>query len=142
MTKKRVLLVSLAAALLTPAVFFLVKSDFCYYSQICQKFISIKMVDYIIATFLYCCISLLPFILPFSLITYKMRDDVFTFWLKCSFWGIPVALISAVIIYFSIGGESPFRGGGIMFSWLILYGIYVLLALSLIIYKHFSPRKK
>ena len=122
------------------SAFVLNRSDFCY--KFCEGFAQITLFRITLVVSLFFCSVASLFILPFSLITYKMRDDVFAFWLKFSFWGIPVALMSAVVIYFSIGGESPFRGGGIMFSWLILYGLYILLSLSLIIYKQLSLKKK
>ena len=141
LTKKNVLIISVAAVLLAPAIFFLIKSDFCYYSSICQKFLSMTVVDFAIYTFLCLCISSTLFVLPFSLFTYKMSDEIFKFWLKFSAWGIPVALLSAMSIYFATGGEDPFRGGGIVFFWVILYAVYFTLTLALLVYKYFLARR-
>lgn len=80
-------------------------------------------------------------ILIISLITYLLREEVFRAWLKFAYWWIPVSL---AFIYLA-GGSS---GGGFgmpnvfdqEFVSIIFSGLFFIISLILIIWKHFSTR--
>ena len=78
----------------------------------------------------------------FSLITYKMREEVFRAWLRFAYWWIPVSL---VFIYLA-GGWS---GGGFgipavldqEFVAIILASLFAIISLLIIAYKYFASRR-
>ena len=89
--------------------------------------------------------NLLLIFLPlflFSLITYKMRDEVFRTWLRFAYVWIPVSL---VFIYLA-GGWS---GGGFGIPnvldqesvSIIFAGLFALISLLLIVWKWFATRR-
>ena len=80
-----------------------------------------------------------PCVLIFSLITYKMRDEMFRAWLRFSYWWIPLSFILILSANNETGHVFPFPSLqavlGIAFP--ILYAI---ISLILIVWKHLSMR--
>jgi hypothetical protein len=83
------------------------------------------------------------FILPmfiFSLITYFLREEVFRAWFRFTYWWIP---LSFIIVLFS-SSRQPANIVGIsdqaIFGVLTL-GLYVLVSLSIVVLKYFTPRR-
>lgn len=80
--------------------------------------------------------------LLFSIITYKMREEVFRAWLHFAYWWIPISL---VFIYLA-GGWS---GGGFgipnvldqEFVSIIFSALFVIISLIIIAYKHLATRR-
>ncbi len=78
----------------------------------------------------------------FSLITYKMRNEVYRAWLRFAYWWIPISLI---FIYLA-GGWS---GGGFGIPnvldqesvSIIFSGLFFIISLILIVWKYFSSRQ-
>ena len=84
---------------------------------------------------------LLPLLLLFSIITYKMREEVFRSWIRFAYWWIPISLF---LIYLA-GGSS---GGGFgmpnvldqEFVSIILSGLFAIISLLVITWKYFATR--
>ena len=78
----------------------------------------------------------------FSLITYKMRNEVFEYWMKFAKWAIPTTMI----IFFFIG-TIP-RGSGLMsgmveaFFYLLALGIFCIVSLWRIAKKYIELKKR
>jgi len=134
-TKKNVLIIAISSFLLMMAIFFFVKSDFCYHAQLCQNFFTKLVVKNFLVVWLYLCLAVSLFVLPFSLITYKMQDEIFISWMKFVSWIIPPLLLIVFAIYKFIDGQDPYAGGGIILYWIVLYLGYFFASIGLIFYK-------
>ncbi|MHB1163296.1 MAG: hypothetical protein ACYCZZ_02105 [Minisyncoccota bacterium] len=85
-----------------------------------------------------------PFLLLFSLLTYRMKDEVFRTWLHFAYWWVPILI---AVTYFSsinfgtrTGGAYGFGGVG---QWLLLellYGIFIFVSLLIIVWKYLATR--
>ena len=129
MTKTKTLIISASAIALSFFVDYLYK----------KNWISGDVTELILPTLFFFALPLLVL----SLITYKMRDEVFRAWLRFAYWWIPVSL---VFIYLA-GGWS---GGGFgipnvldqEFVSIIFSGLFAIISLLLIIWKYFTFRRK
>jgi hypothetical protein len=76
----------------------------------------------------------------FSLLTYFLREEVFRAWFRFTYWWIP---LSFIIVLFS-SSRQPANIVGIsdqaIFGVLTL-GLYVLVSLSIVVLKYFTPRR-
>lgn len=72
-------------------------------------------------------------ILPFSLITYRMKEDVFKAWIKFAVWWIPMTII--LVLISPDGGGSMFVAGPSMqqISLAVLVGLFVVISFIKII---------
>jgi len=79
-------------------------------------------------------------VLPILLILFFLRDEIFLAWLKFAWWYLPITLLLVIF--------SPNHNGGFLpspitkeLASLWLGGLFVIISLVLIVYKHFSlPR--
>ena len=84
----------------------------------------------------------IPFVFLFSLITYKMRNEVFEYWMKFAKWAIPTTMIISFFI-----GTIP-RGSGLMsgmveaFFYLLALGIFCIVSLWRIVKKYIELKKR
>jgi hypothetical protein len=86
-------------------------------------------------------INLLP-VVPlflFSLITYKMRDDVYRAWLRLAQWWIPLSMLAIFLApeYSSDWMFSIVKGTVAFFSSLL----FVAISIVLILWKYFAARR-
>src|SRR3989344_4387828 len=103
-TKKNVLMISLAYGLFFLGIF--ITGEFCH-SNWCR----IRDDDFLGLIF-FTLLPLLP-ILVFSLITYKMREEVFHAWWSFARWFAPVIVIVTVLQSMQGGGGGLGIGGAI-----------------------------
>lgn len=135
MTKKRVLIVGLAGTVSIAAVAFLSLSGYCYEHGACVSFFESfdpwSFVDYILFT---------PPLFLLSLITYKMREEVFVAWMKFSQWWLPLSFIAVLITPRSSGGfiEVALKE---TLSFICAVA-FLLISLILIAYKSYKLRGK
>ncbi len=87
-------------------------------------------------------LTLSPLLLaiPFSLLLYFLRDEVFVYWMKFAKWGV------LLLMFFSILAGSVHRSGSIGFEFfpftlIFLYIAFLLTSLILITYKFFKLKK-
>lgn len=84
-------------------------------------------------------VAIFPFVFLFSLITYKMREEVFQAWWRFAVWFVPVIMVVTYLLY-SGHRQSGFGGvsqGAFEFLILvILYAIFILTSLIRIILAH------
>ena len=74
-SKKIVLWISLLGSLYFTSLFFVNVGNYCYYHMWCEKVLSwLDFIGFNIFVF--------PVILFFSLLTYKMREGVYIYWMK------------------------------------------------------------
>jgi hypothetical protein len=103
MTKKSVLVVNSIAIILLLTLAYTQSGTSCYSTVWCNKlWDAINRVGEMLFIFI-------P-VLLFSLITYKMRDEVFQAWWKFARWFVPVIMLVTLLI------NSQSRGGGMGIS--------------------------
>lgn len=122
MTKKNVFALSLVGTLLVVTSFLLFSTHTCYVNKACKEVSSILSQDNL--TLIY----ILPFVFLFSLITYKMQEDVFQAWWRFARWFVPI-IIAVTFLLNSAHQQSGFSGvaqGAFDFLILIvLYAIFI-----------------
>jgi hypothetical protein len=80
----------------------------------------------------------IPVLFLLSLITYKMRDQVFHAWWVFARWWVPV-IIFVTLLLNSAGGGGGYVGMGAAFDgfiYLILYGVLIIVSLVKIVRAH------
>jgi len=127
MAKKSVLIGSFIGVLLLSSQF-LFGSHACYVNKLCNRVNDFINQDNLTI------ILIMPFVFLFSLITYKMRDEVFQAWWRFARWFVPVV----ILVTFLINSQSRTGGMGISgaisssFDMLIIgifYAIFVITSL-------------
>lgn len=80
----------------------------------------------------------------FSLITYKMRDEVFRAWWNFARWWVPVIIVTTIMLNNASGTGGGYIGMGKDFTFLILGILYaVLVIVSLVkIVRAYTHSKK
>ena len=81
--------------------------------------------------------------LLFSLLTYRMRDEVFEHWMKFAKWAVPLLMI---LTYFMLNNTS---GGGYIglgqdfmaLFFILLYGMFCIVSLWRIVRKYLELKK-
>ena len=132
LTKKRVLQASTIGAAVTSLlayIFFNTSTSICPYEITFDCTILSLILNLLIS---------LP-ILLFSLITYKMRDEVFLSWKKFSFTYLFTYLFIVLISPWRPADFSPFAKG---IDSIRMLELYTLISLTLIAYKSYQLRKK
>ena len=130
LTKKNVLKISLVYILLT-AIIFLV-------AEMCHSSWCMVREDKFPGSLLLILFPLFPTLL-FSLITYKMPDEVFRGWIKFARWAVPVMI---VVTYLNNSDQSSNIMSGTFDAllYVLLYGTFILVSLILIITKYLKLR--
>ena len=89
---------------------------------------------------LFLSLFIFPISFLFSLITYKMRDEVSRAWIGFAKWWVPAQILLVLL--------TPESSGGFFVSLvdkqlvaILLSALFVIISLLLIIYKWFSSRK-
>ncbi len=75
-----------------------------------------------------------------SLITYKMKEEVFNAWIKFTIWFVPLSMIAILLTPVDDGGSwsIPLKGP----VALLTTGLFFTISLIIICWKHFSLRGK
>jgi hypothetical protein len=131
-SKKLVLWISLIVTLFLGLVLIIEGKDYCYQNILCEKIFNL-------AGFLSFNIFLFPVILFFSLITYKMRDEVFRLWVRFTYIWLPLTLILVFIAPEYQNSWLPIYEKG--FVSFVMSAIYVLVSIILVVIKHLSLKK-
>ncbi len=82
----------------------------------------------------------MPIVLLFSLITYRMRDEIFHAWISFAKWWVPLSSIAIIIApqkiegSFSVPIKEPIA--------FLCAGALFVVSLGIICWKHFSLKKK
>lgn len=80
-------------------------------------------------------------VVPFSIITYFLREEVFRAWLRFTYWWTP---LSFIIVLFS-GDSHPGNTLGISgqaFFGILTWGLYIIISIAIIGWRHFATRHK
>jgi len=133
MTKKNILLISSVYIVFLIAVFLF--GGKCYDNQWCH----VNLNDILNST----ATLFLPF-LPlflFSLITYKMKEQVFNSWIKFTIWFVPLTIFLTFITPDSSGsfGLPTFGKGVVAF---LLSALFTIISILIILVRFFTSRKK
>jgi len=109
MTKKNVLWVGIIGTVLISSLL-IFGSYSCHRNEYCNIVSDFINQDNLTIIFI------MPFVLFFSLITYKMREEVFQNWWRFARWFVPVIMLVTFLIY------SQHQGGGMGISGAISSG--------------------
>ena len=102
LTKKNTLFFEIGLASLFIAVFILASSHFCNANKLCASlFDGLRFWNFVSYT-----IFVFPLLL-LSLLTYKMRDEIFMAWMSFAKWWVPLSLVITIFIPSSSGGMIP-----------------------------------
>ena len=127
LSKKKLLSLSILVVLVAVFGDFFLRSGVCKVSlwtwcrevkEIINMFISFSFVFF--------------FIFPLSLLTYKMRDEVFEHWMRFAIWTAPVVIIAHILMYavfYRNGSPDVFEKIVVVPIFILIYGIFVLISL-------------
>ena len=117
LAKKRIILTISALYILSFGIAVMFGSA-CYDKQWCQE-----NLWFIIETF-----SPFALVFIFSLVTYRMRQEVFDYWMKFAIWATPLLVLLTYMINGGgsngLGIESAIGASFDAFLFMILYGLY------------------
>jgi hypothetical protein len=134
LTKKNVFFLGLGSLSVLVIFASLMSMDMCYQNSACHEF----FVSLITRTFIF---ILFPFISIFllSLVTYKMRDEIFAAWISFAVCWIPLSMLAILLTPADDGGSFsiPLKGPLALFCAVAL----LVISLVIIIYKHFTLKK-
>lgn len=132
-TKKGVLIWGLFLSIVLFGLIFLQQNSFCYSTGWCRNLWGeLNLVGFILFPF--------PFVFLFSLITYKMRDEVSRAWIKFATWWVPLQILLVAIT------PDSYPGAFIAIIdqqsvAIVLSGLFVIISLALIIWRSLSREK-
>ncbi len=132
LTKKNILILSLFGTIffLSPVIFYNIFDCYNQNTFLCSA-------EYQHITMLF--VLLIPN-LVFSLITYKMRQEVFDYWMKFAIWATPLLMILTFLISGGgnngLGVEGAIGGGFDAMLFMILYGTFMGVSIYRIVSKY------
>lgn len=143
LNKKNVLLIGLLGSLILLVYIYIGGSyaDACYSKNWCRDLEKIS--EPIVYTLI-----IFPILFLLSLITYKLRNEVFERWFKFARWYAPLWVVLAFFLSSNLGGPSGFGIGGAVNAWfinLLIFtplALFLLISLILIVTKSFALRGK
>ena len=131
MTKKSVLRLSIIGSLIFLTLVFISLGGYCTeYKYLCDR-----AHDDTLATYFF--VFLLIFFI--SLITYKMRDEIFLSWLKFTYVWVPLTIVLTFLAPEYGNSLLPIEKGSVSF---VMSFLFLLISLIIIISKSISLRKK
>lgn len=130
MTKKNVLLTGLSGTILF-VFLVLLGTDACYMNTTCKSLRVALSDDSLVVTLFFPCVFI------FSLITYKMKDEIYRAWLHFSYVWIP---LSVILILMSSDRSGHLFVSAQEFLAMLLFGFYILVSSVIIAWKYFSMR--
>lgn len=127
MTKKHLLIIEAVSVVLISILVFIQNGDICYSQNWCRGLWEGMNV---IGVILLIIVSLLPF----SLITYKMKEEVFRAWWNFARWFVPIIIVVTYLLNNAPTGNSLDAGqDAIFFILFILYAILIITSLTKIV---------
>lgn len=122
--KKNVFLMSGLGSVLFVSLLMLLLNNYCWsFGDFCRN----------VYGFLVYFIFPLPVVLVFSLITYKMKDEVFQAWFRFARWFVPIIMFFQFVFMNSSGGGSIGNNDFAIFFTSLFYIAFVLISLIKIV---------
>lgn len=137
-TKKAILFLSLIITLILIIIIILEATNLCDRGTRCDD-----MVDSI--NFLTPIFMLAITVLPLSILTYKMHDEVFEYWTRFAVWGVPAVIIAHILMYvvfYRNGSPDVFEKIVVVPLFILIYGSFALISLWRIITKWRELKKR
>ena len=112
------------------AFLFSLGSDLCYSTPICREIDESKIVDFFNSDFLLA-VFVSPPIFLFSLITYRMKEEIFRAWWNFARWMVPIIILATIIIQFMPRNGGFFNMDSLIYLFVLapLYAILILVSL-------------
>ncbi len=130
LTKRKLLIVTLAWTVLLGVFIVIARSDACYHNSVCWSFVGA-------ADMLGMILFFPTLLLMFSIIIYPLHPLVFNRWKKFALWSVPVVVIFTLLLAsIDTGGGLFDLGAGEMLVTcvlILLYGWFFIHSLALII---------
>lgn len=137
-TKKKVLIVTIMLSIGVWILYLILPTDWCDTNTICR---GVYGNDYL-GVIIYGCIGFIATVLPFSLITFFLHENVFETWKKFAKWSIPIVLTLMFFITQDTGGSNFFSMDFTLFFLGIIYGLFFLISLAVIAVSALRNRKR
>ena len=80
----------------------------------------------------------IPFVFLFSLITYRMRNEVFEHWMKFAKWATPTTIVISFLLSVSPRSHNIMSGAFEAFILFLTLGIFCIVSLWRIIVKYWQ----
>lgn len=107
-------------------------TDICYRDDVCRAVRHIFSYDWLGVTIIF------PLILFFSILTYRMRDEIFEHWVRFAAWGIPAVIIAHVLMYaifYRNGSPDVFERIVVVPIFILIYGLFIVISIWRIVSK-------
>lgn len=136
MSKRQGIFISSVSVLIILFSFVLFSEQWCHVGTVCNRIEHFVARDFEIVYYL------VPSILIFSLLTYKMHERVFRTWLRFAYWWVPLSIILTLITPDGSGGwgiPSVIDRGFVAF---IFAALFTIISLIIIVWKFVATRKR
>lgn len=136
MTKRTVFVIGLVGTVILTVLTVLSITEFCYFNKTCltvfEKLSPWSLANYIFFT---------PPIFLLSLITYRMKDEVFRAWWGFARWWVPVIIVVTLLLENAGGGGTlGMNKDFTAFILIILYSIFGIVSLVKIVRTYLKTR--
>lgn len=121
LTKKIILFLSLIITLILIIIITLETMNLCNRGTRCDDIVD--SINFLVPFFM-----LAITVLPFSLLTYRMRDEVFKHWLRFAVWATPAVIIAHILVYiifYRNGSPDVFEKIVVVPIFILIYGSFV-----------------
>lgn len=118
---------------------------YCYlkYSDVCSTINNITTWNvYNFDNFL---IYIFPILLFFSLLTYRMQDEIFKHWVRFAVWGVPTVIIAHTLMYaifYRNGSPDVFERIVVVPIFILIYGLFIIISIWRIVSKWRELRRE
>lgn len=130
-TKKPILFLSIIITLILIIIITLEAMNLCDRGTRCDDIVD--SINFLAPVFM-----LAITVLPLSLLTYRMRDEVFEHWMRFAVWAVPAVIIAHILLYiifYRNGSPDVFEKIVVVPIFILIYGIFVLISLWRIVTK-------
>ena len=121
MTKKNILITGIIGSLFILFLMIL-GTDACYEDNICQTIRHAFSYEWLGLTIVF------PLVLFFSLLTYRMRDEVFECWMGFAVWAVPAVIIAHILMYvvfYRNGSPDVFEQIIVIPTFFVVHGFFI-----------------
>lgn len=138
LTKKTILFLSLIITLILIIIITLEAMNLCDRGTKCDDVVD--SINFLVPVFM-----LAITVLPFSFITYRMRDEVFEHWMRFAVWAMPAVVIAHILVYiifYRNGSPDVFERIVVVPIFMLIYGSFASISIWRIVTKWRGLKRK
>lgn len=128
-TRKNVLIFTVALSSIVGLLFFLLPTDWCRNNFLCREIYTNEYLGF----FIYLSIAFATATLPCTLLTLLLSERVFNTWKKFALIALPFVLVLTFYVLMGSGGSNFFTMDFTLFFLSLIYGPFFLISLIIII---------